>query len=256
MPSRPRSRSRFASRRRCRGAASVIGWRSPCGHRARTSSSRPASCSEGVIDRQEEIWRVDRCEDAGADEFENVVEIHLRPGVPFDPERFSRHVYTTSSCGVCGKTSLESVRVACPVPLRGDWRVGSARILALPESLERDQPVFARTGGLHAAALFDLEGRLGLRREDVGRHNAVDKVVGTLFMRGDVPAGESILLVSGRASFELVQKAVRSGIPALAAVGAPSSLAVDLAREHGMTLIGFLRGGRFNVYSGAERIEA
>lgn len=212
--------------------------------------------TEGVIDREDEIWRIDRCEDAIATEMDNVIEVHLRPEVDFDPERFSRHVYTTSSCGVCGKTSLESVRVSCQAPLRGDWRIDRDRLLRLPESLERDQPVFARTGGLHAAALFDLDGELRLRREDVGRHNAVDKVVGVLFRTGGLPAGERLLLVSGRASFELVQKAVRAGIPALAAVGAPSSLAVELAEEHGMTLVGFLRESRFNVYSGAGRIEA
>jgi FdhD protein len=210
--------------------------------------------SEGIVPAREAIWNVAYCQ--GADE-PNVVEVGLEPGVPFDPRRFSRNVYTTSSCGICGKTSIDLVRAVCPAPpapLSGGRRVPRQVLLRLPETLRQAQPVFSRTGGLHASGLFDLDGRLLLQHEDVGRHNALDKVVGALLLRGELPASDRLLLVSGRASFELVQKALAAGIPVLAAVGAPSSLAVELARELGLTLVGFLRDGRFNVYSGDDRI--
>jgi FdhD protein len=210
--------------------------------------------SEGIVPGREAIWNVAYCQDADEP---NVVEVGLEPGVPFDPRRFSRNVYTTSSCGICGKTSIDLVRAVCPAapaPLSGGRRVPRQVLLRLPETLRQAQPVFSRTGGLHASGLFDLEGRLLLQHEDVGRHNALDKVVGALLLGGNLPASDRLLLVSGRASFELVQKALAAGIPVLAAVGAPSSLAVELARELGLTLVGFLRDGRFNVYSGEERI--
>ncbi len=209
--------------------------------------------TEGVLHRREDLASVEPCapEDPGG---RNVVNVRLRPGAPFDPGRLSRNVYTSSSCGVCGKASLELVRMACPPLPPGSLRLSADDLHALPARARRAQPVFARTGGLHAAALFDGAGRLRLLREDVGRHNAVDKVVGALFLAGNLPAGDAVLLVSGRASFELVQKALLAGIPVLAAVGAPSSLAVETAREFGMTLVGFLRDGRFNVYAGESRI--
>ncbi len=211
--------------------------------------------SEGVISGPEAVGQIAYCTDVDGPQMYNVVTVHLRPGVPFDPERLSRNVYTTSSCGVCGKASLELVRTVCPSRPVGDFRLRPEVLLRLPDTLVRAQPVFARTGGLHAAALFDGTGRLLLAREDVGRHNAMDKLIGALLLAGGLPASNTVVLVSGRASFELVQKAVLAGIPVLAAVGAPSSLAVELAREFGLTLIGFLRADRFNVYSGAERIE-
>lgn len=210
--------------------------------------------SEGVVGGRDEIWSIAHCENVAAGAERNVVDVNLRPGVAFDPARFSRNVYTISSCGVCGKTSIDLVRTVCPAPPVGRERIAPEVLTALPEVLRAAQPVFSRTGGLHAAGLFDPTGRLLLQREDVGRHNAVDKVVGTLLLDGDLPASDRILLVSGRASFELMQKALAAGIPVLAAVGAPSSLAVELAREFGATLVGFLRDGRFNVYSGEERI--
>jgi FdhD protein len=209
--------------------------------------------SEGIVAGREEIAGIAYCE-AGEEAERNVVEVALRPGVPFDPARFSRNVYTTSSCGVCGKTSIDLVRAQCPARPLGRERIAPEVLLALPDALRRAQPVFARTGGLHAAGLFDAAGMLILQHEDVGRHNALDKVIGRLLLDGALPASDRILLVSGRASFELVQKAIAAGIPILAAVGAPSSLAVELAREAGLTLAGFLRDGRFNVYSGEERI--
>jgi FdhD protein len=207
--------------------------------------------SEGIVAAREAIWQIAYCPEA---EEQNIVDVHLRPGVPFDPARFSRNVYTTSSCGVCGKTSIDLVRAACPARPVGRERLPRQVLCALPEILREAQPVFSKTGGLHAAGLFDAAGRLLLLHEDVGRHNAVDKVIGTLLLEGALPASDRVLLVSGRASFELVQKALAAGIPLLAAVGAPSSLAVELARDFGLTLVGFLRDHRFNVYSGEERI--
>jgi FdhD protein len=185
----------------------------------------------------------------------NVVRVDLSPGVKFDPVRLDRHFYTTSSCGVCGKGSLDAISnqgfEAIP---QGTVQFPSRLLDGLPTALRERQVTFDQTGGLHAAALFSPTGKLLVVREDVGRHNAVDKVAGFLLME-DTPAPDgSALLVSGRASFELVQKAISARIPILAAVGAPSTLAVELAREFDLTLIGFLRDGRFNIYSGEERI--
>lgn len=211
-------------------------------------------CGEGMLTNESEVWRIDHCDAASSGEPGTVVEVHLRPGVEFDFQRLTRHVFTSSSCGVCGKASLEAVQIACPSAPIGAIRLHRQQLVQLPGSLRQAQPVFSETGGLHAAGLFDEAGRLLALREDVGRHNAVDKIVGSLLLGGDLPASDRILLVSGRASFELVQKAALAGIPVLAAVGAPSSLAVELAREMGMTLIGFLRDGRFNVYTGSDRL--
>jgi FdhD protein len=185
----------------------------------------------------------------------NSIRAVLREGVDVDLRSMERHFYTTSSCGVCGKTSLEALRVTGRIALDPDAPVwDSSRIGGLPQALRADQVLFEATGGLHAAGLFEADGTLVAVREDVGRHNAVDKLVGSQVLGGRVPLAGHLLLVSGRASFELVQKAVMAGIPVLAAVGAPSSLAVDLARQFGATLLGFVGKGRFNVYSGAQRI--
>jgi FdhD protein len=182
-----------------------------------------------------------------------VVDVHLRSGVS-PSGGWQRNFYATSSCGVCGKASIEAVRVAAaPLP-DGSLEVDGAVLGGLPETLRASQRVFDRTGGLHAAGLFDAGGSLLVLREDVGRHNAVDKAVGRSALDGALPLGERVLVVSGRASFEIVQKALMAGVPFVAAVSAPSSLAVRLASESNMTLVGFLRPGGFNVYAGERRV--
>jgi len=172
-----------------------------------------------------------------------------------DLARLDRHFYTSSSCGVCGKATLEAISTVCERPLaRSGFTVAPAEINRWPDILRAGQPAFNRTGGLHAAGVFDAAGNVSLVREDVGRHNAVDKVVGAACLAGRLPLSQSALFVSGRASFELVQKALMAGIPMLAAVGAPSSLAVELAKRFDMTLVGFVRDGRFNIYHGEWRL--
>lgn len=184
----------------------------------------------------------------------NTIRVDLAEGVELDLKKLERHFYTTSSCGVCGKSSIEALQAhAKPIADTG-FRVASDIIHRMPKQLRDVQDVFERTGGLHASALFNADGSLDIVREDVGRHNALDKVIGAKFLESQLPLSDKVLLVSGRASFELVQKALMAGIPILAAVGAPSSLAVELADEFGMTLVGFVRDGRFNIYCGEQRI--
>lgn len=205
--------------------------------------------TEGIITAREQVVRVAGCKSG------NVACVSLRPGTEVDLSRLERHFYATSSCGVCGKASLEAVEVRPSVRCEAGMPVVDAAVVRrLPATLRAAQEVFDQTGGLHASALFDASGELLGLREDVGRHNALDKLIGCEFLAERTPLTQSVLLVSGRVSFELVQKAAVAGIPILAAIGAPSSLAVDLARKHGMTLVGFVRAERFNVYAGAERI--
>ncbi|MGB5880375.1 MAG: formate dehydrogenase accessory sulfurtransferase FdhD, partial [Thermoanaerobaculia bacterium] len=175
--------------------------------------------TEGVVRDDKSIWRFSYCEEDSADEQGNIVEVHLAPDVAFDPDRLSRNVYMSSSCGVCGKSSIDLVRTALPGPPKGDFRLQPREMVRLPAALVDAQPVFSRTGGLHAAALVEPNGDLLQLAEDVGRHNAVDKLIGARLLAADLPAADRILLVSGRASFELVQKALMAGIPALLAVG-------------------------------------
>ncbi|QTI48934.1 Sulfur carrier protein FdhD [Streptomyces nojiriensis] len=214
--------------------------------------------SEGVLAAASDVQAVTYCEGAteeGSNTY-NVVNVQLAAGVPVPDITLERNVYTTSSCGLCGKASLDAVRTATRFPgIAADpVRVPAQVLSAMPDRLRAAQKVFDRTGGLHAAGLFTAQGELLDLREDVGRHNAVDKIVGRAYQSGRLPLAGAVLLVSGRASFELVQKAVMAGIPVLAAVSAPSSLAVDLALESGMTLVGFLRGPDMNIYAGEERI--
>ena len=185
----------------------------------------------------------------------NVVRVELAPDVEVDLGRLQRHFYTTSSCGVCGKTSLDALHVIGVEPLgENSASFVAATLTGIPDKLRAAQITFDETGGLHAAAAFDSAGNLLVTMEDVGRHNAVDKVIGSLFLQGRLPGAELGLMVSGRASFELTQKALVAGMPLLAAVSAPSSLAVQLASEFDLTLVGFLRGETFNIYSGQHRI--
>ncbi|MCW2732339.1 MAG: formate dehydrogenase family accessory protein FdhD [Mycobacterium sp.] len=214
--------------------------------------------SEGVVSAASDVAAIRYCAGATADGANtyNVLDVVLGDGIAAPHPSIERNFFTTSSCGVCGKASLDAVRTVSRWAIEHDpLRLSPATIATLPDRLRSAQRVFDRTGGLHAAGLFDADGELLVVREDVGRHNAVDKVIGWALGEGRLPLTGTTLMVSGRASFELVQKAVMAGIPALAAVSAPSSLAVDLAREMGLTLVGFLRGTSMNVYSGAQRLE-
>jgi FdhD protein len=209
---------------------------------------------EGFVDERADLVELRGASECG---IENVVEVRLRDGLAVDPAR-ERAFAATSACGVCGKTSIDQLfAVGLPLLEGGRPRVATSLLESLPERMRRAQQLFARTGGIHAAALFDAEGgafELRVLREDVGRHNAVDKVVGERLLAGRLPLRDSLLVLSGRAGFEIVQKAARAGIPFVAAVGAPSSLALRLAERTGMTLVGFLRRGRFNLYTGSDRI--
>lgn len=205
---------------------------------------------EGLVQARDEVAEV-RPYPRNADG--NVVDVLLRPDVRVDFARLTRHVFASSSCGLCGKATIDAVHGRFP-PVRSDLRLAPADLLLLPGRLRAAQETFDLTGGLHAAAVFASDGSLVCLREDVGRHNAVDKVIGHCLRHGPWPLAGHVLLVSGRASFELVQKALAARIPLLAAVSAPSSLAVEFARASGQTLVGFLRDGRFNVYTHPERL--
>ncbi|MFF3445647.1 formate dehydrogenase accessory sulfurtransferase FdhD [Streptomyces sp. NPDC002667] len=219
--------------------------------------------SEGVLGRADELQNIVYCAGATVDGSNtyNIVDVRTAPGLVVPDITLERNVYTTSSCGLCGKASLDAVRTTARWTIDDTLdgtappvRLEPGLLAALPDRLRAAQRVFDRTGGLHAAALFTEEGELVDIREDVGRHNAVDKLVGRALQNGSLPLSRTVLLVSGRASFELAQKAVMAGIPVLAAVSAPSSLAVDLAAETGLTLVGFLRGTNMNVYAGEHRL--
>jgi len=210
--------------------------------------------SEGVVKNRRDIMKISYCTDPGEVQQYNIVNVYLAENVQFDEERLSRHVYTTSSCGICGKGALDQVRTLCDTIVTARVKISDLLITSLPSKMRPSQSIFSRTGGLHASALFDLAGNLLVLREDVGRHNALDKLIGSLLLSGRLPASESILLLSGRAGFELIQKAAIAGIPIVCSVGGPTNLAVDLAREYGITLVGFLRQDGFNLYSAGERI--
>ena len=206
-----------------------------------------------AVDQIEEVVRTGPSMDE--DGSKNEITVRLRAGVSVDFEALTRYSYVSSACGVCGKTSLEDLAGRGAKRANPDGPlVSPERIAALPESIRGAQPAFEATGGLHAAALFDAEGSLVALREDVGRHNAVDKLLGSEFLCGNLPLADSLLLLSGRASYELLQKAVLAGVPIVAAVGAPSTLAVETAQAFGVTLVGFVRGDRFVIYSGDWRL--
>lgn len=211
---------------------------------------------EGVVTAREQIYQISYCTDPDTDAEQqyNTVQVTLRGDLLPDLAPLERHFYTTSACGICGKASLDALRQRGCAPIAPGFSVTPDLLTGLPEKLRAAQGLFEATGGLHAAALFDARGDVLVLREDVGRHNALDKLIGRALLEDLLPLGTHVVMVSGRASYELVQKSLVAGIPVFCAVSAPSSLAMDLAREFGMTLIGFLRGARFNIYAGAERV--
>ncbi len=211
--------------------------------------------TEGIIQSIDQIQNIDYAKVWETDKEENVVLVEITDGVEIDFQKLERHFYTSSSCGVCGKASIDAVKFSGMKEIPTKTPAFNEHLIhQLIEELREKQAVFDHTGGLHAAALFDNSGKLHILREDVGRHNAVDKVIGAAILNGMIPLHDFLIMVSGRASFELVQKSLMAGIPIMAAVGAPSSLAISLAKEAGTTVMGFVRDGRFNIYSGAERI--
>jgi len=207
--------------------------------------------SEGMIRSTLDVLHIAPCVAARDG---NVINVQLSPETKVDLQKLTRHVFMSSSCGVCGKASIDSVHQQFDPIEPDDFRIDVETLQSLPDALRKSQATFDKTGGLHAAGLFDASGKLLVAREDVGRHNAVDKVLGWALRGGLLPLGRQVLLVSGRASFEIMQKALAGRIPVLAAVSAPSRLAVDFARESGQTLVGFLRPGRMNVYSNGHRV--
>ena len=211
---------------------------------------------EGIVKSSDDIAKISYCVDPDLDAAQqyNIVNVELRGGREYDLRPLERHFYTSSACGVCGKASLEQLELrGCPVVPPGP-EVSAETVYSLPEKLREAQGLFDATGGLHAAALFDAEGNLIALREDVGRHNATDKLVGWALLENRLPLSGHLVMVSGRSSFEILQKCLTAGVPFVCAISAPSSLAVDVAKEFGMTLVGFLRERRFNVYAGQERI--
>ena len=214
--------------------------------------------AERVLLSPDDLGTIEHCTDTSADHPENIINVTLTGRSAESLERVladRRQVTTTASCGMCGRLTIESLRTDAPAITSG-WTIAASTLVQIPDRLRAAQTVFDETGGLHAAGLFTHDGRLDAIAEDVGRHNAVDKVVGRMLMQDRLPLSDHLLFVSGRTSFEIVQKAFLAGIPILAAVSAPSSLAIELARECGVTLVGFLRGGSFNIYAHAERIDA
>jgi len=232
---------------RIRGRAISVTMRTP-GHDAELAAG--FLLTEGIIAGPKDLIRVEPC---AHDRIGNIVNVILNPAATVDFDRLTRHVFASSSCGLCGKATIEAVcqRVE---PIESDAKIDAEVLLQLPQRLREAQATFNRTGALHGAAVFTTDGRLIVAREDVGRHNAVDKILGYGLMNGLLPFDRHVLLVSGRTSFEIMQKSLAGRIPIVAAVSAPSSLAVEFAQESGQTLIGFLREGRMNIYAGAQRV--
>ena len=216
--------------------------------------------SERIITSYNQILSVKYCVDAGKQATENIVRVELKPEVIFNAQSLRRNFYATSSCGVCGKASIEAIDdMICDIPKqkleKNALKVNNRYIVGLIDTLSKHQKVFEYTGGLHAAALFDVSGKIILLREDIGRHNALDKLIGNALTQDLLPLNNKVLLMSSRASFELIQKAVMANISIIVTIGAPSSLAIQTAEQFGITLIGFLKNDRFNIYTGKERIE-
>ena len=232
---------------RVRGRAISVTMRSP-GHDAELAAG--FLLTEGIIPGPRDLLRIEHCD---RNESGNVLNVLLAPEVPVDFQRLTRHVFASSSCGLCGKATIDSIQSQFPA-VQSDMVIDAKLLASLPQKMRAAQETFDRTGGLHAAALFDSCGKLLVLREDVGRHNAVDKVVGHSLMHGPFPLDQHILLVSGRSSFEIMQKALAARVPVVAAISAPSTLAATFAQESGQTLIGFLRDRRMNVYANMQRV--
>lgn len=233
---------------RVRGTSVAITMRTP-GHDMDLAAG--FLLSEGLLQRSSDVLSIAHCQENDA--AGNIVDVLVADSVSFDPAELTRHVFASSSCGLCGKASIASIHQHF-APVQNEMRVTREILSTLPLLMRDHQAAFATTGGVHAAALFDSGGKLVLLREDVGRHNAVDKVIGAGFLRDRLPFDSHILLVSGRTSFEILQKALAARIPIVCSISAPSSLAADFARESGQTLVGFLRDGGMNLYAGAQRV--
>lgn len=210
--------------------------------------------TEGIITSMEDVTHIDHCKDGDGERSENVVRVEVTPARKLDWNRFQRHFYMSSSCGICGKASIENLENECAI-IQSELRVSSSLIHSLGDKMRKAQNVFNHTGGLHATALFDEKGELILMREDIGRHNALDKVIGAMLFKKQIPLENRIIMLSGRSCFELIQKAAMARVPLVVSVGAPSSLAVATSQKLGLTLCGFTRNNSFNVYSNPERIQ-
>ena len=233
---------------RVRGNSVAVTMRTPGQDRELTAGFL---LSEGLVHQPSDIVEIAPCRESN--DPENVLNVFVSPNVQVDFERLTRHVFASSSCGVCGKASIEAVQQQFP-PVQSNLRVSAAALARLADKMREAQKTFASTGGLHAAAIFDRKGKLLVVAEDVGRHNAVDKVIGWGLLNGKLPFAEHLLLVSGRASFEIMQKALAARLAIVAAISAPSDLAVEFGQQSGQTLIGFLRGKSMNVYCGSQRV--
>ncbi len=236
---------------RVRGRAVAVTMRTPGPAEHDAELAAGFLLTEGVIRSSGDIEAIEPC---GRNEWGNVLNVRLAPLVHVDMERLSRHVFGSSSCGLCGKGTIDALRVRV-APIAPGARIHASSLGKMPARLRAGQVAFEQTGGVHAAGIFDLNGDPIVIREDVGRHNAVDKAIGHSFLRGEIPLSRHVLLVSGRISFEIIQKAGAAGIPIVAGVSAPTALAVEFAQEIGQTVVGFLREGRMNVYTHPERID-
>ena len=234
---------------RVRGQAIAITMRTP-GHDEELATG--FLLSENILQNRSDITEIAHCREGNAAEHDNILNVFLAPSVNVNLEQLTRHVFASSSCGLCGKASIESVKQQFP-SIESQTTISGDLISSLPDTLRKAQPTFDQTGGLHAAGIFSLEGKLLVSREDIGRHNAVDKSIGHLFLAG-ANLEKTILMVSGRVSFEILQKALAARIPIIAAVSAPSSLAVEFAQQNNQILAGFVRGETLNIYSGADRV--
>jgi len=210
--------------------------------------------TEGIIESAEDFSRIVYCHDKEGKQSPNIVRVELQPKIDLDWDRFARHFYTNSSCGICGKASIESLEGMCRNVLKTDFRISANTLHGLDQKMREAQGIFEHTGSLHAAALFDAGGTLLYLREDIGRHNALDKLIGAALLEGKLPLKQHVVMLSGRSCFELIQKSLMASVPIVAAIGAPSSLAAETAGHFNITLLGFAKNQGFNIYSSPEKI--